>query len=211
MATAVRSLACALSVLVLMLPYTPRVDAYSAGTPDSACASMIPGHGPSRLLHNNPFPVITVSSTTYSSLQTIYLVMEPRANVQIKGFFIQARPANDTDADTRFGTFIADEESKTACNHGALTHRRSAERYSILVTWRAPPGPVGDIKFRATVVNTYSDYYTEIYSQVITFQPPTTASTSSTTVELWEEVTYTEAGYTFTTPAPPSTSNCVWW
>ncbi|XP_076441393.1 uncharacterized protein LOC143280577 [Babylonia areolata] len=193
-----------LMLMLMVMQGVPGTEAYSAGTPDSACSSMMPGHGPSRKLFDNPFPIITASSATYSPLQQIFLVIEPMADAQIKGFFMQARPANDTDSDIRIGTFVPDEESKTACNSGAVTHRRAAERYSILIKWRAPPVPSGDIVFRATVVNTFSDYYTDIYSNRLTFQPPTTSTEAPTTEPLWEDVNYTDflPEDTFPTPSP---------
>lgn len=155
--------------------------AYSTGAPENRCSSMVPQHGQSLLSYTDPFTV-TASSSTYSPLQLITVTISPSQNgLYIRGFLLQARPANSRDSDTRVGFFISGSGSKTACNSGAVTHSYSTDRSSVTVSWRAPASPRGPIVFRATVVRTYSDYYTKVDSSVLSVQNTTTSTTTTTT------------------------------
>ncbi|KAK7100297.1 hypothetical protein V1264_023275 [Littorina saxatilis] len=200
------------SVIKLLLPLllcviqAPRVSPHSSGAPAFVCSSMIPGHGESTTTYTDPF-VVTVSSSTYSPLQLITVSIEPMMDVQIRGFIIEARPADSRNTDTRIGSFVAGADSKVICDSGAITHSYSTDRFSVTVSWRAPAIPQGDVVFRATVVRRYRDFYTELYSNALSFQMPTTTipTTTTTVTTPTPEPTTTTTTTTSTTTTPTTT------
>ncbi|XP_018007478.1 defense protein l(2)34Fc [Hyalella azteca] len=140
--------------------------AYSRGAPQGACDTMEPlGHsGARRNPAPNPYSLSAPSKANPSDTITVEL-----SGADFKGYMIQAV----TPKGQVVGTFTT---SGLSCNpqtqaRDTATHSSSNVVRNITVQWVAPPDAAGIVYFRGTVVQDYSNYYTNIYSNPVSFGP----------------------------------------
>ena len=88
-----------------------------------------------------------------------------------RGFILQARTV---DGDLMTGTFrIVTEYQydmrylKCKAQQSSVTHRNSAPKTSISVSWRPAKDFSGDVKIFATVVQDYSNYWVNLPSETL--------------------------------------------
>ena len=93
------------------------------------------------------------------------------AGQPFRGFILQARTV---EGDLMTGTFkIAPEYQydmrylKCKAQQSSVTHRNSAPKTSISVSWRPNKDFSGDVKIFATVVQDYSNYWVNLQSQTL--------------------------------------------
>ncbi|CAL1543198.1 unnamed protein product [Lymnaea stagnalis] len=183
----ITSLTSARVSFILMVTFLAvgRVRMYPNGAPEESCSDMIPLHHADE--DNSNTPLLQPQTTTpYYTVLVSTTDVEPNGHVTVtisadqshdyEGFFLQARRANDTSG-TRYGTFTADSSNNvtTRCSSQGITHSNNVERYNTSVVWMAPSTKVYNIQFKATVVNNYSIFFTNIHSQVLN---PSTGSSA---------------------------------
>lgn len=112
------------------------------------------------------------SALSYAPDESVTVEITTHSNERFfRGFLVQAYdPANGK----RFGQFLATEDSQPVwCS--AATHRNHADKRYIALKWAEAgdannatgnhaPAARGQVRFRATIVVTYSEFYTEFES-----------------------------------------------
>ncbi|XP_078575041.1 putative ferric-chelate reductase 1 isoform X2 [Branchiostoma floridae x Branchiostoma japonicum] len=174
-----------MTVAVLVLSMQG-VNGYSSYVPPSACSTMTPSHYGGVNQASSPPYEILVDKQTYGAGEQITVTLQSTGPDTFKGFFIQARPIGQ---DQSIGTFTALNDNTTEtvdCAPGtqnAIGHKKVhysvplADKTAISVLWTAPSTSVGDIQFRATVVNNLTTYWANAVASP-TVSGPTTATQS---------------------------------
>ncbi|XP_041464629.1 uncharacterized protein LOC121415495 [Lytechinus variegatus] len=146
---------------------------YQSGAPASACVSLTPGHQ-GTTPSSNPFRYsITTDGQSYQPGGKVTVTISSNTGSIIRGFFIQARPVNQNIPVGFFETRPSTAQHLTCPGGPALnsvTHSigMSQERMSsVVVGWRAPTSLHSDIQFIVTVVESFTVYWTNRYSDVI--------------------------------------------
>ncbi|XP_076034442.1 putative ferric-chelate reductase 1 homolog [Oratosquilla oratoria] len=161
--------------------------AFSIGAPDTACDSMVPGHGSPPQSSDTPF-FITADKTEVSSGDKVQVIMSSPNGDPFKGFLIQAR---DTNTDKILGTFSSKEYKFLTCGQGfnnAVTHMNSQVEYDVKVNWEAPKDYTGSVIFKGTFLANFTVFWVNVTSEKLsitkrevstTTLAPTPAPTSS--------------------------------
>ncbi|XP_067845769.1 putative ferric-chelate reductase 1 [Heptranchias perlo] len=165
---------------------------YPNGQVSSACADMMPRHGANAQTSAAPY-TITASNSTFNPGDTISVTLKSQSGVNFKGFLLETRAAGSSPA-VPLGTFntINSQAQLLNCNidgsahvNSAVSHNSATEKTEITVTWIAPD--TDNIEFRATVVQNFGTFWTEVKSRTIqrnvTSVSPTTATTLSTATQ----------------------------
>ncbi|XP_059174440.1 putative defense protein 3 [Physella acuta] len=153
------------------------VEAYSGGAPEESCAAMRPGHHVVKGNWSSPLQE-PLGGTPYFSIHVLSgtITAESQVEVMIKadqhyfqGFSLQVRMAGQTNISdqVQYGTFTADDETKTICNSGGLTHKVHKQWTNKTVYWTAPKNPIDNLEFRATVVKEYNEFFMDVRSSVV--------------------------------------------
>ncbi|KAK7501122.1 hypothetical protein BaRGS_00007607 [Batillaria attramentaria] len=148
------------------------------GAPRGACDNMTPGHYGAQQLTNTPERYrLTSQNTAYLPGEAVIVTLESVDGTTFSGFLLQGR-----DGDTPVGEFECQTEAcHGVCGHNnttALTHSLSFNQSSITATWLAPIQSNATIRFRATVVESYSTFIVGIESEDVTVMAEYMAETS---------------------------------
>jgi hypothetical protein len=166
-----QSIMTSFPVLALLSAVVVVVDAYSGGAPSSACSTMTPGHGSRPRTGEPPFSILVdAPGNVYRPQQHIAVNIRSTGRSQFKGFLLVAKTS---DGDNVVGTFEAPQRTrdafKLACDNQGVTHNSNHRRRSISFQWIAPPQPVGDVTFTATIVESYYSHVANVRS--VTLKP----------------------------------------
>ncbi|KAK0063036.1 ferric-chelate reductase 1 isoform X2 [Biomphalaria pfeifferi] len=131
---------------------------------DGSCADLTPQHSASAQNSVPPY-TITFSPTSYTASQSISVTLSASSSKPFKGFMIQARNASSCSTSAQ-GSFTIVAGTTTACSNAALVH--SSSSFNTLTTnWIAPSTSVGHIVFRASFVQEYTTFWTNVVSVVL--------------------------------------------
>ncbi|XP_075142541.1 putative ferric-chelate reductase 1 [Leptodactylus fuscus] len=143
---------------------------WPSGKINASCDNMLPVHG-GNVPQSSVSPyVITVSNTTFVPGDTITVTIQSKSGSDtFKGFLLEARLIGG-DWITGSFTILDSSISQTlTCGtqaNAAVSHTDSNLKKSISASWTAPQG-AGPVRFRATILNTYSTFWTGVESGVI--------------------------------------------
>lgn len=148
------------------------VDAYSKGAPTSSCGNMKPHHvvGAAGLVGPQRGSAPYTLSTELQQDGTVKVVLSGKD--AFKGFHIQARQQRDTNVLVP-GKFLPNSGAPYSfleCNgqeSSAITHKNSDPKSEVVAYWMPPPGFVGTLRFRATVVKDIRTFWVGILSNPI--------------------------------------------
>nr|XP_032836830.1 ferric-chelate reductase 1-like [Petromyzon marinus] len=159
-------MALPLVVVLLLLPWPPQVaQGYSSGLVGPACGDLVPGHpgrpqsGPSNYSVEAAQGSFNVGDAVVVTIATVDAGTAP-----FLGFLLQALDPT-RGLGSPLGTFIltgAAEGQLLDCGgraNSAVSHRNSAEKRRVQVTWIAPNPSPDYIMFRATLVRALSTYW----------------------------------------------------
>ncbi|XP_061177011.1 putative ferric-chelate reductase 1 homolog [Saccostrea echinata] len=137
---------------------------YPSGAPESACDNMTPDHGVSPQTTPTPYD-ITLSASKLAVDENLTISISPKdGRTTFKGFLIEvytdlASPVKFTD-----GEFTVPENAHTQCNGGA-THSNANPKLLISLSWKPTASFTGKVKFRATIVQSYTIFWKDIESK----------------------------------------------
>ncbi|XP_025110844.1 putative defense protein [Pomacea canaliculata] len=162
---------------------------YSTGPPTSACTDMYPeGHNADAQTTILPFELL-VSNTTFTPNAKIVVTLQVKSSMPtmfFKGMFVQARLAGNCSNTSPVGTFSIPTGDTylqlLSCGQlsSSISHKNSlVQIHSKNFTWTAPSTATGRIFFRATVVKSKQEFWTNVFSPYVkpvsdTSSPPTT-------------------------------------
>lgn len=141
-----------------------RVNGHGTGAPLTRCDSMLPGHAGSSV-QQSPAPYNLSRELQQDNTVKVTLT----GSSPFKGFFIQARRADDQDTLVPGAFTVSDDALVQTLNcedkqSSAVTHQEKSEKSQIVVTWTPPSDWDGEVVFRATVVQSYMTYWERIFS-----------------------------------------------
>ncbi|XP_071480236.1 uncharacterized protein [Diadema antillarum] len=183
-------------------------DGYPTGAPLEACQDMVPLHGGSP---QDNLALLGVNITTSVLINTqgatlVQVLLEGTENNLFRGFFIQARQVG---GDGPVGRFlrIPTGQVGVACggdSDSAVTHSERSLKLGAAFVWRtSKKEDATDLYFRATIVKSYDEYWTNLYSDVL-FPSERTTPPGKGAGE--GNATSTEGNSTTTEPPLPTTS-----
>ncbi|XP_053325814.1 putative ferric-chelate reductase 1 isoform X2 [Spea bombifrons] len=144
--------------LVCIAGYCVPVFGYPNGAISDSCDTMLPRHGNNILQTSTPPYNISVSRTTFSPGDVITVTIQSSSS-GFKGFLLQARSVG---GNRIVGSFTSTNGNSQQLNCGqpntALSHTNNNIKTSITANWTAPTG-VGPLRFRATVLSSYSTFW----------------------------------------------------
>ncbi|XP_016278291.2 reelin domain-containing protein 1 [Monodelphis domestica] len=145
-------------------------DAFSHGASLVACVDMKPRHIRAQLQNpRNNYITIYTNASSYSPGDKIPVTVRSRRDFM--GFLLQARRvSNDQIAGTFI--FIPSGSKLMTCFEEAnsVTHSDKSLKRNLSFVWKAPPQPIGDIKFFLSVVQSYFIYWERIESTIVSQQ-----------------------------------------
>ena len=105
-------------------------DGYSQGAPDSACNTLVPGHGVDSQSSLSPY-TLTPSVASAEPAQRIKVTLGSSDGSPFKGFIVQARDSNNNEV---IGTFFTDEHKYLTCGKGfSVSTNRQLLNYCIYI------------------------------------------------------------------------------
>ncbi|XP_065343218.1 putative ferric-chelate reductase 1 homolog [Cloeon dipterum] len=146
--------------------HQPEVHGFGRGAPDSACLSMLPGHGTDAQSSPSPYSIVLAPIENGNGRRLVNVTITSQGNADFAGFIIQARPEN---SDNPVGTFEVRKEGAKAhtCGSGlknSVTHTDKNPKRKVELIWEAPADYDGHVIFNASVVRDYSTFWTGIKS-----------------------------------------------
>jgi len=155
-----------LLLFMSVVAYRP-TSAYPTGTPNVACASMMPSHNNTASLSPPaPYSIVVSTNNCYTPGQPITVTLKSTGNTTFSGFLTQARKPNDPT--TSYGTFNASLNSNVqtlSCFSGsanAMTHTNGDNDLTTTqFQWTAPASLTGSIVLTATVVKDFEDFWVQ--------------------------------------------------
>ncbi|XP_072173931.1 uncharacterized protein [Diadema setosum] len=184
------------------------IDGYPTGAPLEACQDMVPSHGGSPQEDLNRLGVnITTSVLINTQGATLVQVwLEGTENNLFRGFFIQARQVGEDGPVGRF-LRIPSGQVGVACggdSDSAVTHSDASLKLGAAFVWRtSKKEDAKDLYFRATIVKSYDEYWTNLYSDILF---PSVLTTPPGKGAGEGNATSTEGASTTTEPPLPTTS-----
>eukprot|EP00079_Xenopus_tropicalis_P035335 XP_017949106.1 PREDICTED: putative ferric-chelate reductase 1 [Xenopus tropicalis] len=155
-------------LLVLFSGYFASVFSFPSGQISASCDTMLPQHrGSTPQTTASPY-FITVSNTTFKSGDRITVTIQSNSGNTFKGFLLEALSVG---GDTVTGTFtITNGDTQgLSCSAGpnsAVSHTSDSSKSSITTSWTAPSG-AGPVRFRATVLQSFSTFWSGVESQTL--------------------------------------------
>ncbi|KAK2706518.1 putative ferric-chelate reductase 1 homolog isoform X2 [Artemia franciscana] len=145
------------------------VEGFSRGAPDAACTHMIPGHGGSPKPLPAPF-AIAADKVAINSGENVQVAIGslPSSPGLFKGFLINARDATTNEVIGTFEVPLDDSGRLMKCSGGTqngVTHANNARKQRVVLTWQSPANFEGDVVFRGTFVEDYSNYWVNVESE----------------------------------------------
>ncbi|KAM4722879.1 putative ferric-chelate reductase 1 [Rhinophrynus dorsalis] len=141
---------------------------YPNGLISDSCDTFLPKHGNSVPQTAASSYKITVSNNTFSPGDVIKVTLQSSSASRFKGFLLEARSVG---GDRIIGAFtITDGNTQgLSCSAGprsAVSHTNSNGKSIITTSWTAPVG-AGPVRFRATVLESYSTFWSNVESEII--------------------------------------------
>ncbi|XP_075948276.1 reeler domain containing 1 [Anarhichas minor] len=174
---------------VVLFSLAPSTLTFSRGAGHASCRDMIPGH--IRAQPRDPKRVHVALRTSASSyLPGQFVTVTVQSSRDFMGFLLQARSVEGPGVGARTGarsTSVAPElvggswtltppgthTLRCLSEDDTLTHSDKQLKRNLSFVWRAPEGPMGDIRFYITVVQSYFVYWAGIESAVVTSESHT--------------------------------------
>uniref|UniRef100_A0AAU6PAZ2 Venom peptide n=1 Tax=Comana monomorpha TaxID=1555636 RepID=A0AAU6PAZ2_9NEOP len=157
--------------IVLALSVAVYVEGYSVGAPESACVDMVPGHGVPPRKEKSPYTITTSTKIVKAGSPMEVVISTSDPTKLMKGILLQAR-----DGDKPIGTFTLAPNDNFAqlLNCGtpgnAVTHKHHEakdDKQTESVVWTPPADFNGEIKFRATIVQNFENFWVGVESAPI--------------------------------------------
>ncbi|KAL8586799.1 hypothetical protein ACOMHN_061312 [Nucella lapillus] len=164
-------LSAAVLLALTLVPQGAR--AYPTGATLSECDSMMPNHRTASAQPANvnvPF-TITPSKMTYYGGEKI-MVTVTGGNTMFKGLLLKAM----TSSASFVGSFSATSQGSPVkflgCSNmqnSAVTHTNRDLKTSVVFYWTAPSASVGNVTFRATVVQQFDTFFVGVTSEPVAY------------------------------------------
>ena len=96
--------------------------------------------------------------------ENVTLVIKAKTDQRFRGFLVQAIDENDIP----IGEFAFNSRQRAKCLKcgdnvcGSITHKNPGLKSQVIATWISPLGYVGTVRFRYTVVKSYTEYWVAI-------------------------------------------------
>eukprot|EP00095_Tigriopus_kingsejongensis_P006826 maker-scaffold82_size396747-snap-gene-1.24 protein:Tk06826 transcript:maker-scaffold82_size396747-snap-gene-1.24-mRNA-1 annotation:"plexin domain-containing protein 2" len=140
------------------------------GAPNDVCENLIPGHGVTPQTTEPPVRLV-IGKNEASSGELIRIRLESSNNDYFKGFVIQARDTQQTEA--RIGTFTFARGNNGSIKHmdcspgiqNSITHSNNGLKFELEAFWVVPTDFEGDVVFRYTIVKDFSTVWVGLESQ----------------------------------------------
>ncbi|XP_066298932.1 putative defense protein Hdd11 [Branchiostoma lanceolatum] len=180
------------TVAIIFVLSNNGVNGYSSYVPPSACATLTPAHLVPGQTSTPPYELL-VDKQTYGVGEQITVTIQRTGTETFQGFYIQARPVGQNQP---VGTFIALNDNNTLVvdcapdTQNAVGHKKIVdivEKTVVSVIWTAPNVTVGDIQFRATVLQNFATFWVDALSSPVISDP--TATQGPSNVPIATEVT----------------------
>lgn len=164
--------------LTLVLIYG--CSSYPSGAPESACITMTPSHGVPPQNTSSPY-VIQFSSSNFSIDSNFTVTITSKdGNTTFEGFLVEVFTEQSEPNQFKESEFKVPENAHTTCNGGA-THSNADPKHIIELQWQPTTSFTGKVKFRATIVQSYTVFWKNVESEYL-FVDYTVASTSPSDV-----------------------------
>ncbi|XP_064648204.1 putative defense protein Hdd11 isoform X2 [Lineus longissimus] len=140
---------------------------YSHGTPDSACRTMLPGHGVEPQTSSSPYTIFVTADTYHPEKPLKVILFAIGSTAEFSGFLLQARQVN---SERICGSFLipdhaADIQHRTCQRRDdTVTHSKCFRAKNVEVIWYPPLHNYGLIKFHATIVFNKTTFWSQIES-----------------------------------------------
>ncbi|XP_052684226.1 putative ferric-chelate reductase 1 isoform X3 [Crassostrea angulata] len=192
-------LRCLVLFLTLLIG---QISGYGSGAPSFTCSTKMPSHGAPAQTSPATDYQITTSSSTYTPGGSITVTITALNGKVFVGYLMVAKDEG-TGAD--LGSFSIISGGKVMCgttrNQG-VTHTNKASKTTESFTWTAPSNANGNIKFEATIVQSYSKYWLNVHSDVVTLASAAVTTKPTTT---FPDTTKAATTTSVATDKPPAT------
>ncbi|XP_075688332.1 putative ferric-chelate reductase 1 [Rhinoderma darwinii] len=157
-----------IAVIICIAGCLVTVFGYPNGKISDSCDSMLPTHGGNGPQSTVSIPyLITVSSTTFVPGDIITVTIQCKSSSDnFKGFLLEARLVGGSGITGTFTTSDSNAQILTCAGNAAVSHTNNNLKKSITASWTAPEG-AGPVRFRATVLSSYSTFWTGVESDII--------------------------------------------
>ncbi|XP_056379298.1 putative ferric-chelate reductase 1 [Hyla sarda] len=156
-----------LTLLICLAGGLDTVFGYSNGQISVACDSMLPSHS-NGVPQSSVSPYnITVSNKTFSPGDVITVTIQSVSGAAFKGFLLQAQSVGGNWITGTFSTTDSNTQLLTCTQpNSAVSHTSNSQKTKITASWTAPQG-AGPVVFIATVVQSFSVFWTGVQSDVV--------------------------------------------
>ncbi|XP_065922221.1 putative ferric-chelate reductase 1 isoform X3 [Magallana gigas] len=192
-------LRCLVLFLTLLIG---QISGYGSGAPSFTCSTKMPSHGAPAQTSPATDYQITTSSSTYTPGGSITVTITALNGKVFVGYLMVAKDEG-TGAD--LGSFSIISGGKVMCGttrDQGVTHTSKASKTTESFTWTAPSNANGNIKFEATIVQSYSKYWLNVRSDVVTLATAAVTTKPTTTVP---DTTKAATTTSVATDKPPAT------
>eukprot|EP00105_Crassostrea_gigas_P015167 XP_011432083.1 PREDICTED: putative ferric-chelate reductase 1 isoform X3 [Crassostrea gigas] len=192
-------LRCLVPFLTLLIG---QISGYGSGAPSFTCSTKMPSHGAPAQTSPATDYQITTSSSTYTPGGSITVTITALNGKVFVGYLMVAKDEG-TGAD--LGSFSIISGGKVMCGttrDQGVTHTNKASKTTESFTWTAPSNANGNIKFEATIVQSYSKYWLNVHSDVVTLASAVVTTKPTTTVP---DTTKAATTTSVATDKPPAT------
>nr|XP_011432083.2 putative ferric-chelate reductase 1 isoform X3 [Crassostrea gigas] len=192
-------LRCLVLFLTLLIG---QISGYGSGAPSFTCSTKMPSHGAPAQTSPATDYQITTSSSTYTPGGSITVTITALNGKVFVGYLMVAKDEG-TGAD--LGSFSIISGGKVMCGttrDQGVTHTNKASKTTESFTWTAPSNANGNIKFEATIVQSYSKYWLNVHSDVVTLASAVVTTKPTTTVP---DTTKPATTTSVATDKPPAT------
>lgn len=192
-------LRCLVLFLTLLIG---QISGYGSGAPSFTCSTKMPSHGAPAQTSPATDYQITTSSSTYTPGGSITVTITALNDKVFVGYLMVAKDEG-TGAD--LGSFSIISGGKVMCGttrDQGVTHTSKASKTTESFTWTAPSNANGNIKFEATIVQSYSKYWLNVHSDVVTLASAAVTTKPTTTVP---DTTKAATTTSVATDKPPAT------
>ncbi|XP_078074915.1 putative ferric-chelate reductase 1 isoform X2 [Mustelus asterias] len=170
------------------------VSGYPHGQVSSSCASMLPSHLENTQQTSDPPYQVIASNSSFNPGDIIQVTLRGKSGTTFKGFLLEARTAEPSSSGTPLGTFrtTSSDAQLLDCNiegvnykSSAVSHTSGSSKSEVTVNWNA--SDAGNIQFRATFVQKFATFWSQVKSQTLTrsvasVSPTTSNSNTATSV-----------------------------
>ncbi|XP_062835626.1 putative ferric-chelate reductase 1 isoform X2 [Anolis carolinensis] len=148
--------------------FSSTVLGFPSGKISGSCDSMLPSHRNAISQTSPPPYAISVSNTSFAPRDEIIVSLTGIKGSSFKGFLLQARTPG---GDSAVGSFriLSPSTQGLECNNiqnSSVSHTNRLDKQNVTAVWIAPPG-VGQVVFRATVVQNFTTFWSEVQSHLL--------------------------------------------